>query len=450
MQTPTVKFCIYCGTLLPKVKVCQQCHVLIPFLSPVCPHCYSKQVQLKSYNSNVVSLRLDWWFLRFRFSIMMIFLLSLYFLIQLVMGSALTLLIPINLIPSTPIYEFFSLSVLMTSNVVLIIILSKWSSNSQQKGQQIENHFSIVFKLIGLLVVAVSFIEILVMIFDQILDVIGINPSQTSPYDNFLLNPLNILLFTLLSTIIGPIFEELVYRRYIISLIEKYSQSKMLMATISALIFSVSHSLADLLEGSLRYAILHFIVIFSLGMVLSMIFFAWGLKYAIIFHSLWNLFTLITSLLIINDFLNLVDMIAGFFLGISLIITIFTIIRYRTSIKKKFFEVNLPKKSEILFIFGNFFVIVTIEFVIPLVLLLQGQNIITEGMLLLIKIFGVILGFILINKEQTIAIGLTQSFLEHQTLHDESLSLEQEFDEKNGDRAQHTLKGENGKERKRN
>jgi len=232
------------------------------------------------------------------------------------------------------------------------------------------------------------------------LDLIQMDPSQSTPYDIYFIDPVNIIIFLVLAVIAGPIFEELVFRRFTISLLSSQSQSNIFVVSVSALIFGISHTLADLLEGSLRYTILHFVVTFSLGIVLAIIFLRWGLKIAILFHSIWNMYSFASYMLDLNGYTELLDlMILGFF-GIAFVLIGFTIMRLRNSSKINKEIINLPSINEFLIVVTNIFLIVTYELLIPLILLSIVQNFITAGFIILIQIIGFILGIILIDKER--------------------------------------------------
>ncbi|UCG90364.1 MAG: CPBP family intramembrane metalloprotease, partial [Candidatus Heimdallarchaeota archaeon] len=239
--------------------------------------------------------RLNWVLTNFRPAIFVIFLLSAYSLTQLVIGSAFLFLFPTNFFSDPTNYAFFSLIIMLLSSTLLIAIIMKWIPLSSQKKPLEENQIPLLFLLLIILILSVSIIEILVTFIDFGLDLINIAPSQSSPYDDFFITPLNILVFAILATTVGPIFEELVFRRFTISVMLKQCESKVLVVCMSALIFSLSHTATNLLE-SVRYAILHIIATFIIGIALGIIFLQWGLKYAIIFHSFWNFFSLIIQL----------------------------------------------------------------------------------------------------------------------------------------------------------
>lgn len=271
--------------------------------------------------------------------------------------------------------------------------------------------------------VSVSIIEILVSLTGIGLDLINVDPSLSSPYDDFFINPLNILTFTILATIIGPIFEELVYRHFTISTMLKQCQSKFFVVFTSALIFSLSHTAANLLE-SLRYAILHLIVTFSIGIVLGIIFLRWGLKYAIIFHSLWNIFSLIVELLIIFDGQELIDLILLVSMAITFILTVFFLFLFRSSLVRIIFKTKLPTKTEILFILANFSIIITYELLLPLLLLSTNQNLLTAGLIFFYQFCGFLVGLILINRKQKIVTNFNSNLLEGNDIYEDLSSLE--------------------------
>ncbi len=395
-----MNFCLYCGRDLSNVTICPRCHALIPSNASSCPSCTYKNSGSQFDNSSKDASRLNRALDNFSPAILVIFLLSLYFFVQLIIGSVFLLILPFELVPNTSVFALFNLILMLVSNVILITIISKWLPFPFQKDPLIKNRNQILIFLVFYLIASISFIEILVTILDFGLDLIGVGPSQVSPYDDFLTNPLNIFFFSILAVFFGPIFEELIFRRFTISTMLKHCQSKGYVIFISALIFSLSHTSTDILEGSFRYTILHIAVTFVLGLVLGTIFLQYGLRYAIAFHSFWNIFSLIIQILIINELLALVDLIVLLIMMITIIFIAFTIYQYRYSIKKSISKITFPHRTEFTSVSINFVLIITYELVLPLILLSTAQNIILIGIFLFFQFCGLLIGILLINNEQ--------------------------------------------------
>ena len=312
-------------------------------------------------------------------------------------GSIFLLVFPSDVFIDPINLAFLSLMVLLVSNILLILILLKWKSFNYQPALPKKSQFSLIFFVLLLLIASISVIEVVVTIIDFTLNLIHVDPTIASPYDEYFSTPLNLLAFMILITSFGPILEELIFRRYTISTMLNQSQSKFLVVCASALIFSLSHTVTNL-ATSVRYAVLHFSATFILGIVLAIIFLRWGLKYAIIFHSLWNFYSLIIQLLINDGASQLVDLI----ILISILITFFLAIpfffyfRRFLSIKS---EVILPSRTTIFFTSLNFLLIITYQFIFPLMLLLTPPNIITAGITFIYQTCAFLVGIILIDKE---------------------------------------------------
>jgi hypothetical protein len=363
---------------------------------------------------------LNWVLTNFRPAIFVIFLLSTYSLTQQVIGSAFLFLFPTNFFSDPINYAFFSLIIMLVSYTLLIAVIIKWIPLSFQKNHLEKTQIPHLFLI---LILSVSIIEILVTLIDFGLDLINIAPSQSSPYDDFFITPLNILTFAILATTIGPIFEELVFRRFTISMMLKQCESRVLVVCMSALIFSLSHTATNLLV-SLRYAILHIIATFIIGIALGIIFLQWGLKYAIIFHSFWNSFSLIIQLLIINDYVKIIDLIILLFIIITVIFTVFSLLLFQNSLSRVISELTLPRKNDILFIFANFILIITYDLFIPLILLSATQNILTAGLIILFQFCCFLLGLQLISKDQKMFNNSDINFLDLNSFYDDISSLE--------------------------
>ncbi len=399
-QTPINNFCAFCGKNLPNTGTCCHCKAKIPIQAIYCPYC-GNMTTLNSSNSKlIISPEAKRHLIRFRTAILIIFLFSTFTLIQLFIGSLLIFLFPNKLVEDTPEFAAWSLLSLVFSTLIMILVIWKLVPSSFHTKFSSKPKFSILFSLIAILIISVSFLEIVLSFTDLMLDLIQLDPAQISPYDIYFFEPVNIFLFLALAVIAGPIFEELVFRRFTVSLLSSQSQSNIFIVSVSALIFSLSHTMSDLLEGSLRYTILHFIVTFSLGIVLAMIFLRWGLKIAIVFHSTWNMFSFVSYLLNLNGFIELLDLMTLGFLGITFVLVGITIIRLRNLNKITKEIINFPSMNEFKSVGTNIFLIISFELFLPLILLSVAQNLITTGFILLMQIIGFILGVIFIDKEK--------------------------------------------------
>jgi len=410
-KTPKKNFCIHCGHDLLNTTICPSCHTAIPintFSCPFCNHNFSSS-ELNNELKNSVYLNLI--FTKFRLGILVIFLLSVYSLTQMMIGSVFFLLFPAN-ISIDPINQaLLSLLVIMISNTILIVVLLKWKTFTLQLSLQERSFFSHILILLLLLITSISIIEIVITIIDFGLDLIHVDPTLVSPYDEYFSTPLNLLAFTILITILGPIFEELIFRRYTISIMLNHnSDSKFLVVCTSALIFSLSHTAINVIR-SVRYAVLHMFATFILGMILAIIFLRWGLKYAIFFHSFWNAYSLIVQLLINDGALQLVDQIISLFVIITLILTTYLAFRSRSILGSLKLKVSLPSRPYLLF-FMNLILIITYELIIPLFLLSLPSSILTAGLTFLYQTCAFLLGVKLIDKGKKMTEGFNTNQLD--------------------------------------
>jgi len=397
-KTPEKNFCVYCGKQLSNTNICLYCHSPIPMNATSCPFCGFNGFQSRFNNTLEDFSYLNWVCTNLRLAIFVIFLLSTYSLTQLMVGFVFIIFFSADFIYDNANFPFFSLVIMLVSSVILIVIINKWLIFSSGEKPPKIDQVKVLFLLLIVLIASISIIEILVTLTDFGLDLINVDPSLSSPYDDFFRTPLNILAFTILVTIIGPIFEELVFRHFAISMMLKQCQSKIFIISTSALIFSLSHTATNLLE-SLRYTILHMVATFSIGVILGIIFLRWGLKYAIIFHSFWNLFSLVVQLLIIYESVLLIDLILLVSMAITFILTVYFLFSIRTSLRRIISEITLPTRRELLLILVNFFLILTYELFLPLILLTAGSNFLTAGFTFLYQFCGFSIGLMLINRE---------------------------------------------------
>ncbi|MHA2271850.1 MAG: CPBP family glutamic-type intramembrane protease [Candidatus Hodarchaeales archaeon] len=123
--------------------------------------------------------------------------------------------------------------------------------------------------------------------------------EETSPYpDVSFLEPDFLLLWILVAVIIGPIYEEVLARGYLIPLLEKRGCSPVVAILGSSAIFSGLHLQADLLAmfdegntiGAIDFPISHGVSTFVIGLIFGTIYYASGrsLKTCILLHSINN------------------------------------------------------------------------------------------------------------------------------------------------------------------
>ncbi len=399
-KTPLNQYCAYCGKLLQDTKLCRKCHASISSNENKCLSCGSEVNNFDSIVEPRAFSRLDWMLTKFKPSILLIFLITTNSILQLAISIIFYFFFPVELNSETnTISELSLLLIIIASNIFMIGLMIKILPFSEKMEIVREKNSTSYFKLFIVLIFAITIIEIFTTIINSILDFIGISSLQKTPYDDFFGDPITIFVFTFLIVSVGPIFEELVYRKYTISLMSDFANSKTLIIIVSALIFAISHTAADIVGGSLRYALLHSFAIIILGIILGIIYNYWGLRGAIFFHSLWNFFSLIAQLLVNNNLISLLDLILLFFVGISIFSSIITIYKIRRQIKRLFHKISVPTLNDSVFILSNFGIICIYIFMLAFVQIFLDQNMISAIILLLFNIGGIIFGIILINKE---------------------------------------------------
>ncbi|MFX0184828.1 MAG: type II CAAX prenyl endopeptidase Rce1 family protein [Candidatus Hodarchaeota archaeon] len=401
-KTPTDNYCVFCGEILTNARLCSRCQASIPINTNYCPFCGHPNLSIPDQLTIKETPQINRYLVQFRAAVLIIFLLSAYSLAQFIIGSFMILFLPNETAIDSFEVDFISLVSMLLSSIFMIFLLTRWVPFSVHKNPPVKKNKMTIILLLVILIVSVSIIEVLVVIVDFGLDIIRMNPSHSSPYDAYFMNPINSLVFLLLAVIIGPILEELIFRRFTISLLSSYSQSKLVVLSISALIFGLTHTTADLLEGSLRYAILHLIATFCLGVILGIIFVTFNLKYAIIFHSLWNIFSFITQILVINGYIDLVDSILLFFIVITVFLACITLFWYKSSLLETIKGTTVPTSREFFSICLNFILIIVYQVLLPLILFSYNLNIITAGIIFFIQVIGVLLGIVFIDREKKI------------------------------------------------
>ena len=130
-------------------------------------------------------------------------------------------------------------------------------------------------------------------IFTIIFDLFNIIPQ--SGYSGVLLNashlnnPLNVIIYYLPFTIGAPIFEELLYRRTIIPMLEKRGMAPFTAILTSSIVFAIAHFPNDLINGNLYGGITHCLGVFYISIVLGISYtITRNILFPIIIHSFVN------------------------------------------------------------------------------------------------------------------------------------------------------------------
>ncbi|MFW9999674.1 MAG: lysostaphin resistance A-like protein [Candidatus Hodarchaeota archaeon] len=153
-----------------------------------------------------------------------------------------------------------------------------------------------------------------------------------SGYTNILLNaghlanPLNILIYYLPLTIGAAVYEELLYRRLLIPLLEQRGMSPSPAILFSSLLFALAHLPDDLISANPTGTILHISAVFFIGISLGLIYvITRNVLYSMLIHGILNFisFTKPLVILIANSTLSLTYDIAYwiiFIVGIGILI----------------------------------------------------------------------------------------------------------------------------------
>lgn len=115
-------------------------------------------------------------------------------------------------------------------------------------------------------------------------------------------NPLNIMLFYLPLTIGAPIYEELLYRRLLIPLLEKRGMSSLIAVITSSFIFAIAHLPSDLVNGNVPGGIIHVWSVFLIGVSLGLIYvLTRNIFYPIIIHGVLNFISFASPIILLLE-----------------------------------------------------------------------------------------------------------------------------------------------------
>ena len=399
-KIPLEVYCAFCGNSLPNYRICNNCNASIPDYVSKCPSCDSHIHLTQIDNDSQKTSQINKLLITFRPTILLIFIFSIFSIGQLAIGFVFFFFFPTELDSNTNSISILGkLTIIIIGSGLMIVFITKilsvlFEDNTKETKSSLNGLWLSVF-----LIATISSINIFITVVDLLLDYIGMSSLQTSPYDEFFSDPLSIILFTVLISSIGPIFEELVYRRSAISAMSRLTNSKALLIGSSAFIFAISHISADLLGGSLRYTLLHFCVTSILGAILGIVYIYWGLKNAIILHSLWNISTLFFQLLSNNDLNAIADLLIILFVVITFVIGIVLVYLSKNQLQIKLYPIIKIPKKEFILILSNFILIVLYLLFTTLLQILFGPNVITTVFSFLSYILGIMFGLILFNKE---------------------------------------------------
>ncbi|MHA1990660.1 MAG: ATP-binding cassette domain-containing protein [Candidatus Hodarchaeales archaeon] len=130
------------------------------------------------------------------------------------------------------------------------------------------------------------FFQILILIFDVEVYTGYRSILITENHTNDLFT---IFLFFGLGLVIGPIVEELIYRRFTIPFLEKRGMSPFYAILASSLVFSLAHAANDLLNTNIASTIIHLSLVFIIGFACGLVYIITrNIIYPILIHGLIN------------------------------------------------------------------------------------------------------------------------------------------------------------------
>jgi membrane protease YdiL (CAAX protease family) len=188
-----------------------------------------------------------------------------------------------------------------------------------------------------------------------------------------LANPLNILIYYLPLTVGAAVYEELIYRRLLIPILEQRGMSSSPAILSSSLLFALAHLPDDLMSANPTGTIIHISAVFFIGISLGLIYvLTRNILYSIIIHGIINFISFSEPLVILvsNEILTLTFYIiywAIFIVGLGVL----TLGLFRFFRKKDLEWVNLIREKSpkpILNGFFGFLIISTIGLFIPLII----------------------------------------------------------------------------------
>ena len=400
-NTPIGNYCVMCGETFEEYLVCDNCENYFPKYFSQCPSCNAQQTSMINEEFKTEEKRLVLKLKPFRISLYILFILSIYFVTQIVVVSLIVLVIPSNFQDNNSSINLISLLAIMISNLMFIFFLTKYNPFNIRMMKTETSRLKLGVQTLLLVILLISLSEILLQFLDDLLDFVNISSDLISPYDNYFIDPSVTALFTILVIFVGPLFEELIFRHHFISILSSNNESQIPVLVMNGLIFSFTHLPADLQYGSLRFTIEHLTIVFLLGIALGIIYLRFGLIFAVFFHSLWNIFSLMAQLSLthtqLEPLLNLILLIGNLFLIIAPIVVFYKFFSNRKRELSKNDQIKLAFRISRLTIL-NFLVIIAYE-ALNALLLNNGQNILVFLVLLGIQVIFIILGFLVFEYD---------------------------------------------------
>ncbi len=156
-------------------------------------------------------------------------------------------------------------------------------------------------KTVLILCFSAAITDLSYLVFGLVFSVFNFTPE--SDYEGIhlttdhLANPFNFLIFLGFVAIVGPIFEEYVYRRTLIPLLEERGMTPFPAVLASSLVFVLIHAPNDLLHGNLPFTISHLWGVFAVSLNLGMVYvLTRNILYSILVHGFMNVLGFLPSI----------------------------------------------------------------------------------------------------------------------------------------------------------
>ncbi|UCG03900.1 MAG: CPBP family intramembrane metalloprotease [Candidatus Heimdallarchaeota archaeon] len=173
--------------------------------------------------------------------------------------------------------------------ISFLFLHKKEKLEPEEKDMPVGNHIFTTYLVYSLLMV----FALSTLIIDFILETLGL--PTVSPYSGIAPNlellgiPIYYILFFAVLVVGAAVGEELVFRRAFIPYLERRGLGTFWVLLFSSLLFSLMHTPADLLSGSIRFAIVHFLNTFAGGFALGFLYMRTRkIIFPIILHGLVN------------------------------------------------------------------------------------------------------------------------------------------------------------------
>jgi membrane protease YdiL (CAAX protease family) len=218
------------------------------------------------------------------------------------------LLLNQSFIPTSEGDPVLNLIILSLRNFISVFIIWKWIIPffKISDTEYLPTDSRKTFKTIIIATLAYTLTTISTIIMLGLFNLFKLDEPETSygqlVFTEHHINPINIILLFVAVSIAAPLFEELVFRRILIPLLEDRGVSPFSAAIISALAFSLTHVPNDLLYGNLTNAVRHFLAVFILGIIFGVSYvYTRNVIYPILIHGIVNGVSFLPSIAKHND-----------------------------------------------------------------------------------------------------------------------------------------------------